>query len=209
MESKITKLNNLNYFTWKFKMQMVLIKEKVWKSISETAPTTPETEVSNWRSMDETARALIALAVEDNQLTIIIDKLTAKATWDALQDFHMKSTIVNKITLMRQMFDSKMSDNISIEEHIETISSYLQKLNGLGVTAFNDEDVKCAILLSSLPEKFRTLITSLESRDTLTWSIVTSKLFDESKHKLNNESEDKLLRFKAGSSNMFCKYCKL
>lgn len=210
MESKISiaKLNNFNYFTWKFKMQMILTKEKVWKTISQTAPTTPQTEIAAWTSLDETARAIIALSIEDNQLSLIIDKNTAKETWDALQEFHMKSTIVNKVTLMRQLFETKMNDTTSIEDHIELMSSYLQKLNGLGVTAFNEEDVKCAILLSSLPEKFRTLITSLETRDNLTWSIVTSKLLDESKHTSKNETDEKLLKVRAGNSQLFCKYCK-
>ena len=30
------KLNDLNYFQWRFKMKMVLIKEKVWQIINET-----------------------------------------------------------------------------------------------------------------------------------------------------------------------------
>lgn len=42
METKIqiTKLNNKNYHNWKFKMELLHIKEKVWNTISETAPTT-------------------------------------------------------------------------------------------------------------------------------------------------------------------------
>lgn len=210
MESKnsITKLNNNNYFVWKFKMQMILTKEKVWKTINSTPPTA-SLELTTWNTADETAKALIALSVEDNQLSLIMEKATAKLMWDALKDFHEKSTIVNKITLMRNMFDTKMSDSISMEEHIKTMSNYLQKLNGLGVKAFENEEIKSAILLSSLPKSYRTLITSLEARDDLTWSIVTSKLLDESKHRTPKPSSDgKLLKVK-NSKRKFCKYCKL
>lgn len=81
-----------------------------------------------------------------------MDKSTAKDTWNALKEFHEKSTIVNKMTIMRNMFDTKMNDEKPVEEHIAEISGYLQRLNGLGVTAFNYETIKSAILLSSLPD---------------------------------------------------------
>lgn len=180
-KTSINKLNNNNYFTWKFKMQMILVKEKVWKTISESAPT-EVTAIAKWQELDGIAQALISLSVDDNQFSLIMDKKTAKEMWKSLREFHENSTIVNKMTLMRNMFDSKMSDSTSIEEHIAEISNYLQKLNGLGVTAFNDETIKSAVLLSSLPESYRTLVTTLEARDNLTWSIVTSKLIDEGKH---------------------------
>lgn len=169
METKtlMTKLNNNNYFTWKFKMQMILIKEKVWKTITETAPT-ETTALAKWNESDDTARALISLSVDDNQLNLIMNKTKAKDTWEALKEFHEKSTIVNKMTLMRNLFDTKMKESTTIEEHIGQISNFLQKLNGLGVTAFDDETIKSALLLSSLPDSYRTLITSLEARDNLT-----------------------------------------
>lgn len=211
MESKLTisKLNNNNYFTWKFRMQMILTKEKVWKTITESRPTL-QTELAAWNTSDETARALIVLAVEDNQLSLIMDKLTARGTWDALKEFHQKSTVVSKMTLMRNLFDLKMTDSTSIENHIEEVSNYLQRLNGLGVTAFNDESIKTALILSSLPESYRTLVTSLEAREELTWPVVISKLLDEGKHRLKttNQSEEKLLKAKADDRKKFCKYCK-
>lgn len=198
MESKITitKLNNTNYFTWKFKMQMVLTKEKVWKTISQSPPT--GTELTSWNVSDESAKALIALSVEDNQLSLIMDKTSAKEMWKALQEFHQKSTAVNKMTLLRNMFDTKMNESTPVEEHIEEMTNYLQKLNDLGVQAFNDDEIKTAILLSSLPESYRTFVTSLETREKLTWPMVTSKLMDEGKHRARNNlnSDEKLLKIK-------------
>lgn len=215
MDSKITiaKLNNDNYFLWKVKMQMVLIKEKIWNVITGTPPeNTNATALSLWNVNDQTARAIITLSVDDNQLPLIMNLETAKSMWDTLKDFHEKSTVVNKMKLMRNMFDANMKDKHSIEDHIASISGYLQKLNGSGVTAFNDESIKTAVLLSSLPDSYRTIITSLEARDNLTWSIVTSKLIDESKHrqhKSNSNSDEKLLKIKNKStSNYFCRYCK-
>jgi len=39
----ITKLNNTNYFVWKFKMQLLLTKEGAWECITADPPN-PETE---------------------------------------------------------------------------------------------------------------------------------------------------------------------
>lgn len=54
------------------------------------------------------------------------------------------------------------------------------------------------------------MITSLEARDDLTWSIVTSKLIDEGKQRnlKNVDSNEKLLRVKHKNSRTFCNYCK-
>ncbi|XP_055309226.1 uncharacterized protein LOC129573074 [Sitodiplosis mosellana] len=113
------------------------------------------------------------------------------------------------MTLMRNMFNTIMSDSTTMQEHIEEMTNYLVKLNGLGVKAFNEEEIKTALLLSSLPESYRNLVTSLESRDNLTWSIVTSKLMDESKHRsqTSSENDEKLMKIKSKKVK-FCTYCK-
>lgn len=61
----ITKLNNDNYQTWKYKMELLLIKEDLWDVVSNAEPA----KVSeDWQKRDNKVRATIGLLVEDNQL---------------------------------------------------------------------------------------------------------------------------------------------
>lgn len=72
---QLTKLSNQNYFTWKFKIQLLLIKEKVWDTINKPTPETPN---SKWIQDDETARAIIGLNIEDGQIPHIRNASSAK-----------------------------------------------------------------------------------------------------------------------------------
>lgn len=197
-------------------MQMILTKEGVWRIMNAERPETMTQDYSKWLDYDEKARALIALAVEDSQFNIIRNKTTSKETWDALREFHEKSSTFNQISTMRKLLDTKMTDDKSIEEHIEEIAEYLQKLSDLEVTGFDNDTVQVSILLSSLSESYNTIITALEVRpkSDLTWSIVTSKLIEEyNRRKSNSESTEKLLKIKGTykskqNGDNFCRYCK-
>lgn len=77
MDTKVqlTKLNNINYFVWKYKMQLLLTKEKVWYTIKDTRPAEP---TNKWLEDDATALSLIGLNVEDNQ-NFMMNKFDAKS----------------------------------------------------------------------------------------------------------------------------------
>jgi hypothetical protein len=58
---KIAKLNNSNYQTWKFKVELLLIKDDLWDVVVKDPPD----EVSaDWQSKDRKARATIGLLIE-------------------------------------------------------------------------------------------------------------------------------------------------
>lgn len=61
----IEKLNSKNFYTWKFKMELVLTDCDLWSVVSEQ-----KTEVSDsaWSKTDQRARANICLALGDDQL---------------------------------------------------------------------------------------------------------------------------------------------
>jgi len=55
---RIAKLNNNNYQTWKFKVELLLTKEELWNVVSDEPPD-PVTQ--QWRSKDQKAKANIGL----------------------------------------------------------------------------------------------------------------------------------------------------
>ena len=56
--SKIENLNNQNYQTWKFKMELLLIKEDLWETITKEIP---DPVTAEWQTKDAKARAIIGL----------------------------------------------------------------------------------------------------------------------------------------------------
>lgn len=66
-KTTFTKLNGKNFFSWKFKMEMVLSDMDLWSCIKEAVPTadtmTTENKKKNRKAMEQ-----ISLCVEDEQL---------------------------------------------------------------------------------------------------------------------------------------------
>ncbi|KAK2578197.1 hypothetical protein KPH14_011654 [Odynerus spinipes] len=178
----IAKLNNENYSVWKFKVELMLIKEDLWDQVSMAKPEDQQA-AAIWQKKDDKARATIGLLVEDSQLVHIRKASTAKQVWESLQNYHEKSTLTSKVYLFRQICKMHLSETGNMEAHVATMQELVDKLTALG------EEIKdpffVAMLLSSLPDSYGTMITALESRpeEELTLSFVKGKLIDEYKRR--------------------------
>lgn len=183
----ITKLNNTNYFVWKFKMQLLLTKEGAWENIIADPPN-PMTEA--WNKKDSVAYATIGLNVEDEQLVLIRNTKMAKSAWDALRTYHEKSNANSLVRLIKCLMSMKLDEGVDLEMHIARIAEAFQQLHDIGKELKTD-DWHVAVLLGSLPESFDTLVTALESRENeLTTAVVEQRLLDEwKKRKDRNSSE--------------------
>jgi len=192
----IAKLNNDNYESWKYKVELLLIKEGLWDAVSKAAPAQPD---AAWITKDAQARATIGLLVEDNQLTHIRSKITAAATWKALQDYHQKSSLSSKVILLKNLCSMKLAESGNMEEHIINMSIIKDKLEAIGENI--KEELFIAMILGSLPDSYNSLINALESRpeEDLTLSLVKGKLIDEYRRRVSNsveanEIQDKVLK---------------
>lgn len=189
MDTKLSieKLDNGNYFTWKYRIEMLLKKEGLWKILSQSRPaaTAPATELNSWLEKDEKAMAIIGLSVMDNQLQHIRNMTSAMDSWKALQNFHEQKTLVNTTTLMRNLWDLKLNEDMNPQSHIQEMTNILQKLVDL--------------------------VTALEARDSsqLTFALVQSKVLDEFKRRnLHTNGDNQVLKIQQkGTDTKYCYYC--
>lgn len=211
MESKnliIEKLTNNNYFTWKYQMELVLVKEELWDVLIGEAPTTVRA-LSLWNKKDAKARATIGLSVQKDQLVHIRDKSTALQTWIALKNALEKDTLTNRVSLYKRIAMHRMKDTSKMEDHINELVSLFQKLSDLGEQA--TDQWKIGMLFASLPKKYSTLITALEARNEsdLTWSLAFTKILDEHQRQTEGDEEtfeqEKVLKIE---KELFCHFCK-
>lgn len=87
------KLNNRNWCTWKFRIEMLLTREEIWHVISQPKP---EPVNEQWTKADQKARATIGLCIDDSQYSLVKGANSAKGFWDKLCAFHEKSTITTQ-----------------------------------------------------------------------------------------------------------------
>ena len=181
----ITKLNSDNYQMWKFKMEMLLSKDDTWDVLTTDRP---DVDNQEWDKKNRQARATIALLVEDEQLIHIKGEDTAKGMWNALRRLHESSSLNNKLYLLRKLYQSKLTPEGDMQEHIRSVLEIVAQLRDLG-EEIKDNHVT-AILLCSLPESYNPLINALETRSEaeLTLQLVKSRLSDEYKRRKEQTS---------------------
>lgn len=207
----VQKLNGSNYDNCSFKVKLLLVKEGGWTTVEDAKP---EPVTQEWKSKDAQALATIGLLVDDNQLVHIRKAQSAAEAWMNLEKFHVKKTLSNKVSLMKKICRLRLEKHGDMESHIAKLTELVDKLNDLQPNNFLTDQWQVAILLSSLPDEYETLITALETRseDDLTLEAVKGKLTDEWMKRRSREACDEgaesVLQTNARGSNDKCFFCK-
>lgn len=204
----VIRLNNRNYRSWSFKVQMLMRREGTWSFVD---PGTPPDQITDaWREGDSKARATIALLVEENQHNLIMAKTTAKTTWDALKAHHQKATLTGKVSLLKDICSANYKEGESMELFLYEMEELYSRLENSGERL--SQYMQVAMILRSLPKAFDAFTTALESRldEELTMELVRSKLIDESE-KLYGEkvTEKRVLKtsYENKAAAAVCYFC--
>ena len=109
----IEKLRNGNYNNWKVRVEMALIKEKVWGVVNgstqkpkvtgseDKIPEATAKAIEEWQNKDENACASILLAVSDSQLPHIRNCKTSTQAWKKLAEIHEGKGLVRHVYLQK------------------------------------------------------------------------------------------------------------
>lgn len=203
----LTKLNSNNYFNWRYKMQMFLIKKGVWNVIKDDIP---DDITENWTKDDQEAHSIIALSIEDDQIQHIRNCLCAKGAWGNLKEFYEKDSPNSRVSILRKLMTKRLDD---VEMDVNEMNELFQKLLALG-EEFKPEFILSATLIGSLPESYNGLAAILESRnEELTSTLVCSMIIDEYKRRKERKETNYDSVLKVGSSSrrfkdeMVCFFC--
>lgn len=134
-DAKITfdRLNDVNWSTWRFRMELMLMREDLWALVKDPKPEAAYV-TSAWSRKDEKARAMIGLALEDSQLIHIMEAVTAKEMWEKLKSFHERGSLSNKIHVLRQLCSLRLNEGESMSDHLAKVSESVHRLARMGET---------------------------------------------------------------------------
>lgn len=214
---QITKLNSENYSNWKFKVQMILMRDGLDDIVNNPPPTVPD---EAFLKKDKQARAIINLSIDDSQIGYIRNETTSYSTWQKLKSIHERSNLSSKLYLLRKLYSMKMPEHGNMISHITHMIDLVEKLKAIGENI--PEQHVAALLLVSIPESYNNLITAIEARDetSITSDLVKTKLIDEYNRRIEQQSERSSntiptaykssvnLRNFNKKSEKFCTYCK-
>ena len=91
----------------------------------------------------------------------IIKEKTTSNLLKALLNMYEKLSAMNKVYLMRRLFNLQMSKGGSVAGHINEFNMIVSQLSSVDIN-FEDE-IKALILMSSLPESWDTVVAAISS----------------------------------------------
>ena len=177
---RAAKLTSENYDHWKFSIKMMLIAKDLWE-IVEGSEVLPEEathkQQQEFRKRVNKSLSLICLSVSDNLQIYVRNAKSGKEAWDSLQNHFEEKTLSRKVGLHQKLYSARMEGTmIDHVNNIRTIADQLESLDDV-----IEEKYLVMILLSSLPQEYNNLLTTLETlkEDNLTWDYVRDRVLTE------------------------------
>src|SRR5579859_908019 len=166
-----------NYRTWKFSMRMVLQVKDLWEVVTGEE-VKPEAEKAGqaWERKARKALASIALALSAAEKEHIIESTTLKAPWDILEKLYEGKGRNRKFMLLQELFKMSMEGE-TMDSYLRAVREKMSELSTIGLKL--EDDIKLAIILNGLPERYRYLVVSLEKQETIDFDELTARLLEE------------------------------
>jgi gag-polypeptide of LTR copia-type/Domain of unknown function (DUF4219)/Zinc knuckle len=168
-----------NYRTWKFSMKMVLQAKDLWEVVSgDEAKPVDEKAAQVWEKKARKALATIALALSAAEKEHIIECTTPKAAWDILEKLYEGKGRNRKFMLLQELFRRSM-DGEKMDSYLRGVREKMSELSIIGLKL--EDDIKLAIILNGLPERYRYLVVSLEKQEKIDFDELAARLLEEEK----------------------------
>jgi hypothetical protein len=181
---QVDKLTNSNFTTWKFRIEMVLKARKLWKYVETEADGSVKE-----KEQEQEALSQIALTVSDGVIGHIRTAKTARQAWLKICSVFEQKGLASQVFLRRKLINVKFDGNQPMQNHINNVRQLSDQLEAIG-DAVKDREL-AIIILCSLPERYNSLVISLESRspEDLTFDMVAGRLLAEEERQKETETD--------------------
>jgi hypothetical protein len=134
-----------------------------------------------WEILDRKALGTIRLSLVASVAFNILKEKTTKGLMDALAKLYEKLSALNKVFLMKRLFNMKMSEGGSVADHLNEFNMVTNQLSFVKVEF--DDEVRALLILCSLPESWNGLVmavsNSVSSSNTLKFDDVVGVILSE------------------------------
>src|SRR5579859_7899565 len=166
-----------NYRTWKFSMRMVLQGKDLWEVVSgEEVKPEAEKVAQAWDKKARKALATIALALSAAEKEHIIECTAPKAAWDILEKLYEGKGWNHKFMLLQELFRMSMEGG-TMDSYLRAVREKMSELSTVRLKL--EDDVKLAIILNGLPERYRYLVVILEKEEKIDFDELAARLLEE------------------------------
>ena len=82
-----------------------------------------------------------------------------------------------KFMLLQELFRMSLSEGDNMDEYLRGVRAKMSELSTVGLKL--EDDIKLAIILNGLPDRYRYLVVSLEQQETIDFDELTARLLEE------------------------------
>jgi hypothetical protein len=174
-----------NYTVWKSKMEMVLIREKLWGIVCErrTKPESGAKAQTDFDEESERATATIFLFLSETAERYVRDLRDPVAVWAKLKEVFSKVGFAGRYNLWKRLFNIKAETRSSL-----TVMEYLDRVREIGIAlkesgAEVSDELLVTAALQGLGEGFDTLVSVITHGERPTFDSLTILLQEEASRK--------------------------
>ena len=177
-ENKVSmsRFDGRDFGYWKIQIEALLCQKDIEDALLETK-TESITDEGKWKKMNRKALSYIQLSLAKNVSFNVAKETTAFGVMKALSNTYEKPSSLNKLHLVRCLFNLRMTEGGSVAEHLnafQVISNQLDFFN------FNlGDEMKALMLLSSLPESWTTTVDVIGVKEDLTFEEVRDRILND------------------------------
>nr|KYP32301.1 Retrovirus-related Pol polyprotein from transposon TNT 1-94 [Cajanus cajan] len=114
-----------------------------------------------WKVLDRKAMSAIILSLSRNVAYHVKGAKSTKEVLQTLADMYEKPSAMNKVMLMKKLFKLQMEERKSVADHLNDFNQLTTQLASVNIEF--DDEVKALILLSSLPDSWDVVVTSVST----------------------------------------------
>ena len=164
---KIKPLSNSNYPEWAGEMRAWLMRNSLWRLVSERESKPKEGEpLAQWEIKAEKAAGEIYLLVDNDQRVHFRGyEEDPIQMWKLLEAAHLSKKPGARFNAYDDLFSIRKQDDetlVNLGVRIEKAMQNIQNLRSAGFTLEKlDEELQCMAMIRALPEEYRHLSSSL------------------------------------------------
>ena len=132
----IEKFDESDFSFWKIQIEDYLYQKDLHELLLGVKPDTMTME--QWKLKDRQALGLIRLTLSKAVVFNIIKEKTTSDLLKALSNMYEKPSAMNKVYLMRRLFNLQMSEGGSVAGHINEFNMIVSQLSSVEIN-FDDE----------------------------------------------------------------------
>uniref|UniRef100_A0A1B6DFK3 Integrase catalytic domain-containing protein n=2 Tax=Clastoptera arizonana TaxID=38151 RepID=A0A1B6DFK3_9HEMI len=157
-------LDSENYTSWRFRIRLILQKEEAIEALDikeEKHATLTGDLLKVFNKLDLKAMCIIAQSVSDKYIEYVENATSAKQMMEKLHNVFQRGGALSKMYLLRKLLKMKFTEG-ELQVHFNGFEKLVKQLDAVSNTPIDDTDKICYLLLT-MPEKFESVITSIET----------------------------------------------